>query len=45
MKHTGQFQEIHWKELVELGQQLHLLDTAPQLPLPSHLFGQSKVAL
>lgn len=36
VKHMGQFQEIHWKKLVELGEQLHLLDTPSQLSLPFH---------
>lgn len=35
MKHMGQFQEIHWKKVVELGEQLHLLDTTSQLSLPT----------
>lgn len=29
----GQFQEIHWKKVVEFGEQLHLLDTPSQLSL------------
>lgn len=38
MKHMGQFQEIHWKKLVELGEELHLLDTLSQLSLSTSVW-------